>query len=205
MNLKMYLNKRPGLKQVVHRLLIPHNEARPRWWVSWLVNPFVHQRHRSSIVRLTARLDVLPFNAFSLGSHSIIEDYCVINNGVGEVSIGPNSHIGIGTVVIGPTRIGANVIIGQHVVLSGLNHVYEDIQVPIRNQPIRVSPIVIDDDCWLGANVTICAGVTIGKHAVVAGGSVVTESVLPFTVVGGNPARILKRYDRTAETWVSES
>jgi acetyltransferase-like isoleucine patch superfamily enzyme len=96
-----------------------------------------------------------------------------------------------------------NIIIAQHVVMSGLNHGYEDIDTPIRYQPTITKPIVLEDDCWIGANVTITAGVTVGKHAVVAGGSVVTRSVAPFTVVGGNPARVLRHYDTATQRWLA--
>ena len=64
-------------------------------------------------------------------------------------------------------------------------------------------PIIVEDDCWIGANAVITAGVTIGRHSVVAGGSVVTRDVAPYTVVGGNPARILKQYDAEAGDWLS--
>ncbi|GAB2536918.1 hypothetical protein GCM10027085_29430 [Spirosoma aerophilum] len=104
--------------------------------------------------------------------------------------------------VIGPVTIGTQVILAQHVVLSGLNHSYEDIQLPIRDQPVTVRPITVGDACWIGANVTITAGVTIGRHSVVAGGSVVTRDVQPYTVVGGNPARMLKYYDESTKRWV---
>lgn len=183
-------------------MLIPTGQARPRRWVSWFVNPFVHKRHYNSIIRSSVRLDVLPFNEFSLGKQSAIDDFAVINNGVGAVIIGPNSLIGIGSVLIGPVTIGANVIMGQHVVLSGLNHSYENIHLPIRDQPVTVNPISIGDDCWIGANVTIMAGVTVGRHAIIAGGSVVTRDVPSYTLVGGNPARVLKAYDTASEKWV---
>jgi acetyltransferase-like isoleucine patch superfamily enzyme len=203
MSVTTYLNTYPALKRFAHHLLIPKNQARPRRWVNWFINPFVHKRHRSSDVSSTARLDVLPFNNFSIGARSIIEDFCVINNGVGDVSIGNNSLIGIGTVVIGPVSIGSEVIIAQHVVISGLNHGYQATDVPIRKQAVSRKQIVIEDDCWIGANVTITAGVRVGRHSVVAGGSVVTRDVLPYSVVGGNPARLLKYYDETLEKWIT--
>ncbi|AKD55182.1 acyltransferase [Spirosoma radiotolerans] len=202
MSFKSYIDERPALKQFVHWLLIPHNQARPRRWVSWFVNPFVHKQHRSSIIRSSVRMDVLPFNAFSLGAHSIIDDFGVINNGVGPVQIGENTLIGIGAVVIGPVKIGSKVIMAQHVVLSGLNHSYENVQLPIRDQRVTMRPIVIEDECWIGANVTITAGVTVGRHSVVAGGSVVTRDVPAYTVVGGNPARVLKHYDKETDQWL---
>jgi acetyltransferase-like isoleucine patch superfamily enzyme len=202
MSFKSYIDERPALKQLIHRLLIPQYQARPRRWVSWFVNPFVHKRHPSSIIRSSVRLDVLPFNSFVLGKRSIIDEFSVINNGVGSVLIGDNTLVGIGSVVIGPVSIGSKVIMAQHIVLSGLNHSYEDIQQPIRDQPVTMRPIVIEDECWIGANVTITAGVTVGRHSVVAGGSVVTRDVPAYTVVGGNPARVLKQYDRKLGQWV---
>lgn len=201
MGFRDYVDRRPAIKQFVHWLLIPHRQARPRRWVGWLVNPFVHERHRSSSAQSTARLDVLPFRRFSLGKNSAVEAYCVINNGVGDVLIGDNSLVGVGSVVIGPVQIGANVIIAQHVVLSGLNHDYQDIHTPIRQQPVTTALIVVEDDCWIGANSVVTAGVTIGRHSVVAGGSVVTRNVPPYSVVGGNPARILKHYNPQTNQW----
>jgi acetyltransferase-like isoleucine patch superfamily enzyme len=205
MEIKSYLEARPALKQFIHWMLIPSRQARPRRWVSWFVNPFVHQRHRTAAIRRSARLDVLPFRQFRLGAGSAIEDYCVVNNGVGDVLIGTDSLIGVGSVLIGPVSIGNQVIMAQHVVLSGLNHQYEDISLPIRQQPVTTRPIVVEDDCWIGANAVITAGVTIGQHSVVAGGSIVTRDVPPFSVVGGNPARLLKQYDAERGEWVRVS
>ena len=56
-------------------------------------------------------------------------------------------------------------------------------------------PITIEEDCWLGGNVTVLAGVTIGKGATVGAGSVVTKDVAPYTVVVGNPARLLRKIE----------
>ena len=52
--------------------------------------------------------------------------------------------------------------------------------------------IIIQDDVWIGSNVIICSGVTIGQGAVVAAGAVVTKDVEPYSIVGGNPARLIK-------------
>ncbi|WP_234733475.1 acyltransferase [Tellurirhabdus bombi] len=205
MAIKDYLDQRPKLKQFVHWLLIPQHQARPRLWVSWFVNPFIHKRHRTSSVRSSARLDVLPFNAFALGARSTIEDFCVVNNGVGAVLIGDNCTVGISSVVIGPVTIGSDVIMAQHVVLSGLNHSYEDVSQSIRAQPVITAPIIIEEECWIGANAVITAGVTVGRHSVVAGGSVVTRNVPPYSVVGGNPARLLKQYNHETGQWVKPS
>ena len=57
---------------------------------------------------------------------------------------------------------------------------------------VKIAPVDIEDDVWIGFNAIILKGVTIGRGAVVAAGSVVTKNVAPFTVVGGNPARLIR-------------
>ncbi|MCJ8211837.1 acyltransferase [Mucilaginibacter sp. RS28] len=202
MSLKEKIKSNPSLKAFVHRMLIPKGEARPRLWVKAVVNPFLHKRGKGSTIRSRSRLDVLPFNKFELGAGSTIEDFCTINNGVGDVIIGDNSLIGMGNVIIGPVTIGNNVIFAQNIVASALNHVYTDINVPIVDQPVITAPIIIEDDCWIAANAVITSGVTIGKHSVVAGGAVVTKSVPPYSVAAGNPAKIIKQYDFDKKEWV---
>ena len=183
-------------------MLVPAGEARPRLWVKWLVNPFVHTRGKGSAIRWRTRVDVLPFNRFRLGNSSTIEDFSTINNGVGDVLIGDHSLIGMGNVIIGPVTIGNHVILAQNVVASGLNHEYENISLPISKQNINTSPIVIENECWIGANVVIVAGVTIGKHSVIAAGAIVTKDIPPYSVAAGNPARVIKQYDAGQGAWL---
>ena len=120
---------------------------------------------------------------------------------MGGVYIGARSLVGLGNTLIGPLRIGNDVITAQNVVFSGLNHGYENISLPIKDQTCTHAEIVVEDEVWIGANAVITAGVRIGKHAVVAGGSVVTKNVPPYSVVGGNPARILRQYSAATEMW----
>ena len=189
------------LKHCIHWLLIPSHQARPRKWVSWFVNPWIHKHGKGVTICSKTRIDVLPFNPFSIGDYSTIEDFATINNGVGEVKIGSNTRIGLGNVIIGPVYIGNNVILAQNVVLSGLNHQYEEITIPISKQPISIADIIIEDDCWIGANAVITAGVTIGKHSVIAGGAVVTKNIPPYSVAVGNPARVIKQYNSDSKKW----
>ena len=191
------------LKNFVHWLLIPSHQARPRSWVQWFVNPFFHKKGKGITICRRTRLDVLPFQPFSIGNYSTIEDFSTINNGVGAVTIGQNSRIGIGNVIIGPVTIGNNVILAQNIVMSGLNHKYTNVDIPIYLQGETMATITVEDDCWIGANVVITAGVTIGKHSVVAGGAVVTKDIPPFCVAVGNPAKVIKRYNFEVKTWES--
>ncbi len=201
MSLVDKIKRNPALKKLGLRLLMPKNQARPRWWVQWIINPFFHKKGKGSRICRRTRMDVLPFNKFSLGNNSTIEDFSVVNNGMGAVHIGSGSRIGISNVLIGPLRIGDNVIIAQNVVISALNHGYEDIHTPIRLQPCTTAEVTIGNNSWIGANAVITSGVKIGKHVVVAAGSIVTKSVPDFTIVAGNPAKILKQYNPQSSKW----
>lgn len=200
-NIIRCIKNHPRLKKLVHWSLIPKNQARPRLWVKWFINPFIHHRGKRSVIHRLTRMDVLPFHPFFLGDDSVIEDFSTVNNGVGIVKIGHRSRIGLGCVLIGPIEIGHDVRLAQNVVMSGLNHSYEDISSPIYQQPVTTKPIVIHDETWIGANVFIAAGVTIGRHCVVAGGSVVTKNVPDYTIVAGNPAHIIKQYNTESGLW----
>lgn len=203
--LKQYLKSNPTLKALALWALMPKNQARPRWWVSAFLNPFYHTKGRNSRICRYTRMDVLPFNPFTLGKDSTIEDFATVNNGLGAVSIGQRTRIGLSCVLIGPVSIGNDVMLAQNIVLSGLNHSYQNIHLPISQQPCTTAQIVVEDEVWIGANSVITAGVTIGKHSVVAAGSVVTKNVPPYCVVAGNPAKILKRYNHKSEQWEKEA
>jgi len=201
MSVLQRIKQSPSIKKVVLRLLMPKNQARPRIWVQWLINPIFHKKGKGSRICRRTRMDVLPFNGFTLGTNSTIEDFSVVNNGMGAVQIGSGSRIGISNVLIGPLRIGNNVIIAQNVVISALNHGYQDIHTPIRFQPCTTAEVCIGDDSWIGANAVITAGVKIGKHVVIAAGSIVTKNVPDFTIVAGNPAKVIRQYNATTSRW----
>jgi len=191
----------PKLKQLALLLLIPKNDFKPRLWVRILWNPFIHKRGRYSVVRWNVRLDVFPYNIFNLGRKSFIESFSTINNGVGDVIVGDNSIIGLSNVIIGPVKIGDNVMLAQNVVVSGLNHGYQDINIAPVFQKVDCRPILIDDGVWIGANSIVTAGVTIGKHSVIGAGSVVTRDIPEFSVAVGNPAKIIKKYSPLSCEW----
>lgn len=115
-----------------------------------------------------------PFNSDS-GKNITVGKYVFINSGCKFQDQG-----GI--------TIGNNVLIGHNVVLATINH---DIH-PSQRGNMTLKPIIIEDEVWIGANVTILQGVTIGKGSIVAAGSVVTKSVEPYSIVGGVPAKFIK-------------
>lgn len=191
----------PKLKRFVLWMLIPSNEHRPRLWVRLFLNPLKHKRGKGAIVRWRTRMDVFPFNDFRLGTRSVIEDFSTVNNGVGDVLIGERSIVGLGNTIIGPVQIGNDVMLAQNIVVSGMNHGYEDISLPPSRQKDICKQIVIGDNVWIGANSVITIGVQIGKHSIIGAGSVVTKDIPAFSVAVGNPAKVIKQYNFSSEVW----
>ncbi len=201
MSLKEKIKSNPKIAKLTIWLLSPKNQARPRLWVRWFLNPLVHKKGKGSRINAMTRMDVMPWNKFELGKNSTIEDFATINNGVGDIIIGERTRIGLSNTLIGPVSVGNDVMFAQNIVASGLNHTYEDVSISIHNQKVTTAEIKIEDEAWIGANAVIVAGVTIGKHSVVAAGSVVTKDVPPYSIVAGNPAKLLKQYNWETKKW----
>lgn len=201
MSLKERIKSSPRLTKLTIWLLSPKNQARPRLWVRLFLNPLVHKRGKGSRICRYTRMDVMPWNKFQLGKNSTIEDFATINNGVGDVIIGERTRIGLSNTLIGPVTVGNDIMFAQNIVVSGLNHSYEDVSRSIHDQKVSTAEIKIEDEAWIGANAVIVAGITVGKHSVVAAGSVVTKDVPPYSIVAGNPARLIKKYNSKTEKW----
>ena len=84
--------------------------------------------------------------------------------------------------------LGDNVVVGPYVTFFGAGHDYRSL-----NLPDTARTITVGKDVWIGGNVTILPGVTIGEGAVVGASSVVTKDVEPYTVVAGNPAKMINK------------
>ncbi|MCW2278077.1 acetyltransferase-like isoleucine patch superfamily enzyme [Heliophilum fasciatum] len=93
----------------------------------------------------------------------------------------------------GGITIGDNVSIGHMVTIMSSEHVFTDIHKPIKDQGIQVKSVVIENNVWIGAKATIMMGVHIGQGAIIAAGAVVTKDVAPNTIVGGVPARVIRK------------
>lgn len=109
---------------------------------------------------------------FAMGDGSCLGQYCYVG-------------------AAGGVTIGRDVLVGQRVNFHAENHIFEDPNVPIRQQGVTREGIVIEDDCWIGSGAIILDGVTIGRGSVVAAGAVVNKSFPPYSIVGGVPARVL--------------
>lgn len=93
-----------------------------------------------------------------------------------------------------PITIGDRVLIGSCTSFDTGGHTLETNEDGVR--PRMCKPIVVEDEVWFGANVSVLQGVTIGRGSIVAAGSVVSKDVPPHTVVGGIPAKVIKKLDK---------
>lgn len=181
----------PKIKHLLDYLIMNQRDARPRWYVR-LLAPLYQHRGRHSKIYGSVRMDTPPYRHFSLGERSVIESFSCINNAVGDVFIGNHTRIGIHNTIIGPVTIGHHVNLAQGITVTALNHNFSDLSKRIDEQGISTQPVTISDDVWIGANAVILPGVTIGQHAVVAAGAVVTKNVPPYSIVAGVPAKVIK-------------
>jgi acetyltransferase-like isoleucine patch superfamily enzyme len=112
-----------------------------------------------------------------------------------NVEIGHDVLLNIGTKIGGQcgVTIGNYVMLSYNVNIVSENHAYSNPLVPIKKQGFFGAPIVIEDDAWIGANAVILSGVTIGKGSIVGANAVVTKNVEPYTIVGGIPAKLIKK------------
>lgn len=132
---------------------------------------------------------------------SVLHVYNFRNLPQAGIWIGDDALIGEYNVIRGQggVRIGHRVYTSPMVQIVAVNHVFDDPSRPFVEQGITAEGITIEDDVWIGSGAVVTDGVRIGRGAVVAAGAVVTSDVPAHTVVGGVPARVLRRVGEKVE------
>jgi acetyltransferase-like isoleucine patch superfamily enzyme len=120
-----------------------------------------------------------------------------------DLHVGDDSYLGYGVVVsVGnEVRVGSHVLVSDGVRFSGADGHPTDALARARNElggPETIGPIVVEDYAWIGAHALILKNVCVGRGAIVAAGAVVTKDVPPLTIVGGNPAKVLRHLEPPA-------
>lgn len=200
MSLKEKIKQNPQLKKLVLNFIMHPVKTRPQWWIRMFQFLYI-KKGKGAVIYRSVRKDLPPFNKFVMGKYSIIEDYSCLNNAVGDIIIGDYCRIGLSNTVIGPIKIGDGVNLSQNVVLIGLDHTYENIDRGVIEQGVTTAPIEIGEHTIIGANSVILPGVKVGKHCFVGACCLVAKDVPDYSVVVGNPARIIKQYDFEAKEW----
>lgn len=121
-----------------------------------------------------------------------------------DVQLNDYVHIG----AIEEIRIGDEVLIASKVFITDHNHGFFDERVaadelslaPIE-RPLAAQPVSIGSRCWLGENVVILPGVTLGEGCIVGASAVVTKSFPPYSLIVGNPARLHKLFNHQTQKW----
>ncbi len=95
-----------------------------------------------------------------------------------------------------------DVMFASNIHINDALHGYMDANEPYKYQPLtRIAPIVIKKGCWVGQNVVILPGVTIGEYSIIGANSVVTKGIPPRSIAAGVPARIIRMWDDSSKTW----
>lgn len=134
-----------------------------------------------------------------IGAHSVVDSFVKFKpaGGLGDVAIGEWCVINSGCVLYTGhgIQMGNQVAVAANCTFAPVNHAYQDASKPIREQGFLPSRggIVIEDDVWIGANCVFLDGTVLRRGCVVAAGSVVRGEVAAYTVVAGQPLRVVGR------------
>lgn len=137
----------------------------------------------------------IKYRKIIIGENSRINLGVIINNPK-NITIGNNTYINGGVFTVGDNSrivIGNDCLISYNVHVRTKTHKYIDKNILIRKQGELEKDIVIEDDVWIGYGAQIMPGVTLHKGCVVGAGAVVTKDVAEYTVVGGVPAKVIKK------------
>ena len=109
------------------------------------------------------------------------------------VRIGDGSGIGINCDIPSNIHIGKYVMMGPNCVILHNNHNFERTDVPMQQQGFsEIKQVIIEDDCWIGCNVIMTPGRIVRKGSIIGAGCVLTKDYPEYSIVGGNPGRLIK-------------
>lgn len=110
-----------------------------------------------------------------------------------ELRIGNNSGLGMNCVVPHNAVIGNNVMMGPNCYVHSRNHAFSRTDIPMCKQGYTESyPLIIDDDVWIGRDVSILVGRHIFEGTIIAANCVLTKDFPAYSIVGGNPSRLIR-------------
>ncbi|KAI7260234.1 hypothetical protein KC345_g10118 [Hortaea werneckii] len=132
---------------------------------------------------------VLP-DQLQMGDRSYIAGAAIIRST--RLVMGSDCSVNSYSILTGDITMGNGVRIASHASIYGFNHGFASTEIPVFRQPLTVKGIIIGDDVWIGANAVILDGVQIGSHSIIAAGAIVTKDVAAYSIVGGNPAKLIR-------------
>lgn len=219
--IRRLIRQRPGRRRLLH--LVHHVAGRCREFAGQLRGLLLFWRFGVNVE--SGVVVDNPGDVTVLGSLRLCRGARVRTSGPGSVVFGPGVVVCSNTTIEaagGSVLVGANIVVGEYSTLQGQGglvlednvllashvhfitnrHLYEDPSVPVRDQGDRSSPILIRENSWIGVNVTILPGVTVGRNSVVGSGSIVRQDVPDRCVAVGAPARVVRRHDPETGKWI---
>ncbi len=165
----------------------PEQEEDQKNWQAFLTGHFSAAIEEGCFI---SRKAVLHPERLVMGRRSTIAAGAIVRNT--DLAMGADCTVNAYAVLVGKITMGSGVRIATHASIMGFNHGFASITEPIYQQPVTRKGIVIGDDVWIGANSVVVDGVTIGSHCIIAAGAVVTKDVADYSIVGGNPAKVIR-------------
>lgn len=175
----------------------------------FLINFFKYKKlNLRAIVFLSVRVQGKKY--ISIGRNSVIQRggwllAIKIDNTDPILEIGDNCAIGdyCHITAVRKVKFENDVLLANNVYISDNLHDYENINIPIINQPVKFKKeVIIGAGSWIGENVCII-GASVGRNSIIGSNSVVTNDIEDFCVAVGSPARIIKRFDLNTKKWIS--
>jgi carbonic anhydrase/acetyltransferase-like protein (isoleucine patch superfamily) len=174
----------------------PHPDAYGQYGAgTWVVPP----------ARVTTPERIFLEDDVTIHEHSWLSVVRAVDGVEPTLRIGKGSRIGrfAHIACVGSIDIGPEVLTAERIFIGDTYHGYEDAARPVLHQPMaHPEPVVIGRGAFLGVGSIVLMGVTVGEHAYVGAGAVVTADVAPYTLVVGNPARPVRRWDEATGDWV---
>ena len=128
-----------------------------------------------------------------------------------NITIGDNCQVNdsVHIAALKSVIISNNVLIASRVFITDLNHggysgnLHSDPLVICKDRPLTSTPVVIEQNVWLGEGVVVLPGVTIGENAIIGANAVVSKNIPAFSIAVGNPAKVIKTYNFEQKKWLA--
>ncbi|SNR49489.1 DapH/DapD/GlmU-related protein [Flavobacterium sp. ov086] len=175
-----YFNNKGKFRKLGNNVFIKNSMIITPKYISVGDNVFVQPNSRIEAVT--------SYEGVKYSPHIVISDNCTIQQ---------NLHLTCAVSIF----LGKNTAIAANVTITDIDHPYENINLPVERQSLRVNPVSIGEDCKIYNNAVILPGTQIGKHCVVGANSVVFGTFGDYCILVGSPAKIIKRYCFDSSAW----
>src|SRR4051812_25291034 len=140
-------------------------------------------------------LEMLRDGRLTIGPHAYFEPGVWLTSDTGRISIGGGCFLNLNVMVaaVESVSLGEHCMLANGCLLTDGNHRFDDLDRPVPWQGFTTKgPVTLGDNVWLGANVVVTSGVTIGRRSVIGANSVVIDDIPEFSIAAGAPAKLLK-------------